>query len=171
MRFLLPLFGLAAAALAAPVDDFIAAAKERHGEAGARAAEFLAEHMPARDREALTAEFLTENLDLAFRARAEFPWAQQVPEEIFLNDVLPYAVFDETREAWRADFLAKARPLVKDATTATEAAQALNRGFFNVVDVHYHTGRKRPNQSPLVVYSSRWFLVAATSSHHSGPTA
>lgn len=148
MRFLLPLLVFAAAATAAPVDDFIAAAKAKHGEAGERAAKFLVEHMPAKDKESLTAEFLTGNLDLAFQARAEFPWAKAVPEEIFLNDVLPYAVFDETREAWRADYLAKARPLVKDAKTASEAAQALNREFFNIVKVHYNTGRKMPNQSP-----------------------
>ena len=148
MRFLLPLLALAAAAAAAPVDDFIAAAKAKHGEAGERAAKFLVEHMPAKDKESLTAGFLTENLDLAFQARAEFPWAKAVPEEIFLNDVLPYAVFDETREAWRADYLAKARPVVKDAKTASEAAQALNREFFNIVKVHYNTGRKMPNQSP-----------------------
>ena len=148
MRFLLPLLGLAAAAFGAPVDDFIAAAKAKHGEAGEKAAKFLVEHMPAKDKESLTAEFLTDNLDLAFQARAEFPWAKSVPEEIFLNDVLPYAVFDETREAWRADYLAKARPLVKDAKTASEAVQALNREFFKIVNVHYNTGRKMPNQSP-----------------------
>jgi dienelactone hydrolase len=137
-----------AAAVGAPVDEFVAAAKAKHGEAGERAAKFLVEHMPAKDRESLTAGFLATNLDLAFQARAEFPWAKSVPEEIFLNDVLPYAVFDETREAWRADFLEKARPIVKDAKTASEAAQALNREFFNIVKVHYNTGRKRPNQSP-----------------------
>lgn len=148
MRFLLPLFSLAAVAFGAPADDFIATAKAKHGEAGEKAAKFLTEHMPAKDKEALSAEFLTGNLDLAFQARAEFPWAKAVPEDIFLNDVLPYAVFDETREAWRADFLEKARPLVKDAKTASEAVQALNREFFKIVNVHYNTGRKAPNQSP-----------------------
>ena len=132
----------------ASVDDFIAAAKEKHGETGEKAARFLVEHMPAIDREALTADFLTNNLDLAFEARGKFPWAKEVPEEIFLNDVLPYAVFDETREPWRTDFLEKAQPIVKDAKTASEAAQALNREFFKLINVHYNTGRKAPNQSP-----------------------
>ncbi|MCW1884139.1 hypothetical protein OKA04_05315 [Luteolibacter flavescens] len=148
MRFFLPLLGLAAAALGAPTDDFITAAKAKHGEAGERAAKFLTEHMPAKDRESLSADFLSDNLNLAFQAREEFPWAKQVPEEIFLNDVLPYAVFDETREEWRKDFLEKARPLVKDAKTATDAVQALNREFFKIINVHYNTGRKAPNQSP-----------------------
>lgn len=140
--------GLAGWAAAAPVDDFIATAKEKHGEAGEKAARFLTDNMPAKDRETLSAAFLGTNLDLALQARDEFPWAKRVPEAIFLNDVLPYAVFDETREAWRADFLEKARPLVKDARTAGEAAQILNREIFNIVKVHYNTGRKMPNQSP-----------------------
>ena len=139
---------MAAAVMAAPVDDFVAAAKRKHGEAGEKAARFLVEHMPGKDAEALTAEFLIENLDLAFKARAQFPWGKQVPEEIFHNDVLPYAVFDESRDPWRADFLERAGPLVKDAKSASEAVQILNREFFKVVNVHYNTGRKRANQSP-----------------------
>ncbi len=148
MKWLFPWLASACLTLAAPLDDFIAAAKVKRGEEGEKAARFLVENMPAGDKAALSSEFLAENLDLAFQAREEFPWAKQVPEKIFFNDVLPYAVFDETREAWRGDFLEKARPIVKDAKTATEAVQALNRGFFNLVNVHYNTGRKAPNQSP-----------------------
>ena len=55
-------------------------------------------------------------------------------------------IFDEAREAWRADFLARARTLVAGCTSATEAAQALNRDLFNHLNVHYHTGRRAPNQ-------------------------
>lgn len=128
-------------------DDFIAAAKARHGDFGQRAARFLVDHMPQSDRETLTTPFLEENLDLAFRARAEFPWGAGVPDEIFLNDVLPYAVFDETRDPWRAELYELGRDLVKDAKRASEAAQALNRELFQRINVHYNTARKRPNQS------------------------
>ena len=148
MRPLLLAFATACIALGAPVDDFLAAASAKHGDAGAKAARFLVENMPAKDRAGLSAEFLGENLDLALQARAEFPWAAKVPEDIFLNDVLPYAVFDEPRDAWRADFLLRSRAIVKDAQSASDAAQALNRQLFNQVKVHYNTGRKRPNQSP-----------------------
>jgi hypothetical protein len=141
------LFLLATTAWGGSFDDFVEAAKAKHGDPGERAARFLVENMPARDRETLTTAFLTENLDYAFRARAEFPWAAKVPEAIFLNDVLPYAVFDEPRDPWRADLYGLTRDLVKDAKTASEAAQALNRQLFNLVKVHYNTGRKRPNQS------------------------
>lgn len=148
MRHLWLLVSLAGTVLGGPLDDFTAAARAKHGEPGLAAARFLVEHMPAPDRETLSAGFLTTNLDLAFQARAEFPWAKAVPVELFHNDVLPYAVFDETREPWRPDFYGKAKGIVKDSKTATEAAQALNRELFKLVNVHYNTGRKRPNQSP-----------------------
>ena len=148
MRTLAAWLLTSAIAFSAATDDFIAAAKTKHGEPGEKAARFLVEHMHADDKDQLSVEFLTENLNLAFQARATFPWAAKVPEDIFLNDVLPYAVLDEPRDPWRADFLEKATPMVKDAKTATEAVQILNRDFFKLINTHYHKKRKRPNQSP-----------------------
>jgi hypothetical protein len=135
-------------AFAGPTDEFITQAAQKHGEFGEKAARFLVEHMSANDKKTLTADFLIENLDLALKARADFSWAKNVPEEIFLNDVLPYAVFDEPRDPWRADFLEKATPLIKDAKTASEAVQILNRDFFKLINTHYNTKRERTNQSP-----------------------
>lgn len=134
--------------IAAPTDDFIAKATQAHGAFGEKAARFLVEHMSESDKTSLTAEFLTENLDLALKARAAFPWAKDLPEEIFLNDVLPYAVFDEPRDPWRAELLEKATPMIKDAKTASEAVQILNRDFFKLINTHYNTKRERTNQSP-----------------------
>ena len=65
-----------------------------------------------------------------------------------MNDVLPYASLDETRENWRPDFYERSARIVKDCKTATEAVQAINKEFFKEYKVHYNTGRKRPNQSP-----------------------
>lgn len=127
---------------------FLQQAQIRHGETGMRAALHLFRHMPAADLKALEAGFLMENLDLAMTARSEFPWAAEIPEALFFNDVLPYAVMDEPRDPWRTTFLQLARPLVKDARSAAEAAQLLNQHFFKQIKVHYHTGRKRANQSP-----------------------
>lgn len=134
--------------MAEPSADFISAAKQAHGPDGEKAATFLVEHMPQADRDQLETTFLMENLNLALKARDTFVWAKSIPEELFLNDVLPYAVLDETREAWRPAYFEQASVIVHDAETATEAAQLLNRDFFNVINVHYNTGRKRPNQSP-----------------------
>lgn len=137
-----------AVSVADPAAEVIRSARSSHGAFGERAATFLVEHMPASDRAELDAAYLIENLELALTARESFGWAALVPEDIYFNDVLPYAVLDETREAWRSDYYKKATPIVREAQTATEAAQLLNRDFFDVVNVHYSTGRKRPNQSP-----------------------
>ncbi len=130
-----------------PWAEFVRTAEADHGEAGRVAAAFLAEHHPERDAD-IDGDLLKENLDYALRAREEFPWARDLPEELFLNDVLPYASLDETRERWRPAMYERCRAIVKDCTTRTEAVQALNRELFNEINVHYNTGRKRPNQSP-----------------------
>ncbi len=131
--------------------DFVALIDEfekKQGALGKRAVLHLFDYMPATDREQLKADFLRENIELAFQARQQFPWAKEVSEELFINDVVPYAVMDEPRDPWRAQFLELATPIVKDAKTAEEAAQLLNQHFFNKIKVHYNTGRKRANQSP-----------------------
>lgn len=142
------LLGLVALASGGEIDEFLAEARKKHGEFGGKAARFLVAGMPESDRESLSKEFLMTNLDLALKAREEFPWGEEVPDEVFFNDVLPYASLDETREDWRSFFYPKCRELVKDAKTTTEAAQAINKGIFNLIEVHYNTGRKAPNQSP-----------------------
>lgn len=128
--------------------EFTEAATRDFGPMGKRAAEFLVKGMPESDLKSLKGAFLSENLSLAMKARVQFPWAKNLPEEVFFNDVLPYASLDETREAWRSEFYETCRELVKDCKTSTEAAQAINKGFFNIIKVHYDTGRKAPNQSP-----------------------
>ena len=127
---------------------FIESAKKTHGDFGQRAAKFLIEGMPAKDLKKLDSEFLKENLNLAMKARMEFIWCKNLPEELFFNDVLPYASLDETRENWRLEFYKKCRKLVAKASTSTEAVQAINSKLFNLINVHYNTGRKKPNQSP-----------------------
>lgn len=130
------------------IQSFLDAAEDKHGEFGKRTAQFLVQGMPKRDLQTLQQNFLLENLALALQAREKFPWGKAIPDEVFFNDVLPYASLDETREAWRPRYYEQASKIVADCQTPTEAVQALNKNFFNLVNVHYNTGRKRPNQSP-----------------------
>lgn len=108
--------------------------------------EFLILNMPDDDLKQLSADFLLTNIELACRARAQAPW--QIPDEIFLNDVLPYSNIDEPRDPWRAKFFELCQPLVKDCKTPAEAAQKLNETIFKELSVKYSTARKRANQSP-----------------------
>ena len=109
---------------------------------------FLVANMPDRDLKSLHADFLLENVDLAYKARNETAWGKQVPEEIFLNNVLPYANVDESRDPWRKDLYELCLPIVKDCKTPSEAAMKLNSTVFTKLKVRYSTQRKQANQSP-----------------------
>ena len=113
------------------------------------AMEFLVENMPEVDLKSLKSDYLLENVALAFEAFDAAPWAKQVPQDIFLNDVLPYASLNEKRDDWRRKLRDIAAPIVKDCKTPGEAAQALNRQIFGIVKVRYSTQRKKPDQSAL----------------------
>ena len=109
---------------------------------------FLVANMPDGDLKTLKADFLVANTGLAYKARAEMPWGADIPEDVFLNDVLPYANVDETREAWRQEFYDLCMPIAKACKTPGEAAQKINGELFKKLNVKYSTERKAPNQSP-----------------------
>lgn len=142
------LCSLSAEVISPGLEQFRSQSAKAFPKAGPLAYRALLAGMPSADRETVTGEFLLKNLRYALKARSEFPWGKRVPEELFFNDVLPYAVLDETREDWRPEFYQISSRLVKDCQTASEAAQVLNRDLFSELGFHYHTGRKKPNQSP-----------------------
>jgi predicted peptidase len=109
---------------------------------------FLITHMPQHDRLSLSSDFLITNCELAYKARKEVPWGKKIPEDIFLNDVLPYANVDEKRDPWRREFYDLCMPIVKDCKTPSEAAQKLNAEVFGKLKVSYSTQRRAANQSP-----------------------
>ncbi|MFG0252474.1 MAG: transglutaminase-like domain-containing protein, partial [Phycisphaerales bacterium JB038] len=91
------------------------------------AAEFLIANLPTVDLVTLTAADLQENLDLAFQARAELPWAGQVPFELFLHYVLPPRVTEEPFTPWRAPLYADLSEKLEGCTNMVDAALAVNR--------------------------------------------
>ena len=109
---------------------------------------FLIANMPDADLLSLKADFLLTNTELAYKARSEVPWGKAIPEEVFLNDVLPYANVDEKRDAWRKEFYELCLPMVKSCKSPTEATQKLNAELFKELKLQYSTQRKAPNQSP-----------------------
>lgn len=122
---------------------------ERTNEGQWEALAFLYANMPLSDLLTLKGAFLATNVALAFEAREKTAWASDVPEEIFRNDVLPYANLNERRDDWRKDFFDRFFPLVKDAKNSGEAAEILNREIFKTLNVSYHaTKRPKPDQSP-----------------------
>lgn len=110
--------------------------------------EFLLEHMPASDRANLSVGLVVENVQYAYKAWQESPWVDSISEEMFFNEILPYANINERRDAWRKDFYERFAPLVAEAKTPSEAAAILNNKVFPMVGVIYSTERPKADQSP-----------------------
>jgi hypothetical protein len=109
---------------------------------------FLVENMPLADLRSLTADFLLENLNLAYDGWEKSPWHDSVAEEMFFNDVLPYACTSEKRDRWRAKLREVCLPMIASCKAPGEAAHLLNQKVFPHFNVRYNTGRRRPDQSP-----------------------
>lgn len=110
---------------------------------------YLISYMPKRDAMSLTANFLIENVKLAYQARKKYSWCKQLPDSIFFNEVLPYANFNETRENWRADFIQRFAPYVEKCNTVEQAIDSINKNINKIVGVEYNTKREKADQSPF----------------------
>ena len=110
---------------------------------------FLIENMPVVDLQSLKADFLLGHVAGTYETMARVPWSQQVPPDIFLNDILPYASLNEARDGGRQRMREIAAPLVKGCQTPGEAAMVLNQKLFGTINVKYSTTRLKPDQSAL----------------------
>lgn len=73
------------------------------------------------DEEAVSREFLTENIELAFDAWRN-PWARHVPFDVFCRYILPYRNADEELSDWRRYFKEKYEPTIRDSVGGDTAS-------------------------------------------------
>lgn len=116
---------------------------------------FLIRHMPDRDLRTLDGATLLEEVDLAYDAWESAPWRSAIGEDLFFNDVLPYAVVSEERTPWRRFLRARIAPLIAGARTPSEVAVRLNQGIYAAFGVRYSPERSRPDQNPAQVIAER----------------
>ena len=109
---------------------------------------FLLKNMPEFDREAMDLELLKENVEYAHLAREKYAWAKQLPEDVYLHDVLPYHVVDEVRDSWRKELYEMFSPSVDTCRTMYDAVCAVNANIPRLTGVDYNTKREKTNQSP-----------------------
>lgn len=77
-----------------------------------------------RDVERITAEYLIENIDLAFEAWRTKPWSQQYSFDVFQQYILPYRGSNEPLSSWRKDCMAQWADLDRRLTDPTDAREA-----------------------------------------------
>ncbi|MBU1650669.1 transglutaminase-like domain-containing protein, partial [bacterium] len=86
------------------------------------------------DLETITADFLIEHIDYAFKAWEEKPWAQDLTFDQFCNYVLPYRGSSEPLEPWRKYFWEKYKDISKqvdDPTDPVQIAAAINNDIMS----------------------------------------
>lgn len=127
------------------LEDAISLVKPEYQEGMA----FLIAYMRTADLDTLPVKLLVQNVNLAYKARETFPWTKALSNDVFLNEVLPYASMDETREDWRSGFYDMLYPLVKNTNDIYQAIDTVNKSLKELVKVEYNTKRNKPNQSPF----------------------
>ena len=110
---------------------------------------FLIAHMPERDLTGLSAEILIDNVTYAFKAKEKFPWARNLPKDIFFNEVLPFTMLDEERVNWRGQFFTRFSRLVEGAPDVFAAIDSVNLNIRDELLVDFDIRRRKPHQSPL----------------------
>lgn len=111
------------------------------------AAEYLLVFMPLDDLKKLPTTYVADMIRFSIAGRKGSAWGPKVPQDIYLDAVLPYASVTEPRESMRAEFQKKYLPLAKKAKTPGEAALAINAVLFKDYKVTYNTRRLRTDQS------------------------
>jgi len=83
------------------------------------------------DSQVITADYLIDNIDLAFKTR-NFPWTKHLSFEQFCEYVLPYRGSNEPLEEWRSYFLEQYKWLpdsLQDPQDPIEAAKLINNNL------------------------------------------
>ncbi len=83
----------------------------------------------AEDLKTVKADYLIENIELAFKAWRTRPWAKKLSFKDFLEGVLPYRGSNEPLEDWRPQLMARYADLpskMADSTDPIEAAALIN---------------------------------------------
>lgn len=111
--------------------------------------EFLIRWQPARDRRTLDLEYLEENIRLALHARHTMPW--HVPDDIFLNYVLPYASMTEQRDRWRPLFFERHSRMLSELSNPSlrDAALFLSRNIWQSWNVTFKSNLTPEVMSPF----------------------
>jgi O-antigen ligase len=108
---------------------------------------FLLANMPDRDLRTLGTAFLAGQVSLAYVAWKSLPLAASVPEDVFLNYILPYSVVNESRENWRQEFYERFASLAAASSSVEDAVIDLN---LNLVVQYRLSYRERDNRKRVL---------------------
>lgn len=82
------------------------------------------------DLHAIRADFLIENIELAFEVWKKYPWCNHLTEEEFCRQILPYRIKNEPLEDWRKFYYNRYKGVADSLATAGATMQEVVF-FFN----------------------------------------
>lgn len=110
---------------------------------------FIERYMPPHDRGIVSRTQIDNHARQALSMRGRFAWSEPLPDALFLNDVAPYAILDETRGDWRTPLSTLYTPLVAECNTAREAAWRIVSHMSSDTGVTYSRERRCAVMSPI----------------------
>ena len=129
--------------------EFVAAIESLEGVEALEAIAFLIAFMPERDLGTISAELMAGHVTEAVRIRRTSPFCRDLPDEIFLNEILPHVFVGERREFWRPELRERFAEIAWEAPTQAEAVRRLDRELWTRMGVVYHPDKRpKTDQSP-----------------------
>ncbi len=95
----------------------------------------------------ITAEYLINNIELAFKVWQEQPWGKDIPFDIFCEEILPYRIGAEPLENWREKVLASFADIYKSFRTDTTITTADACGKVNDLLPRFRMDKDFPHMS------------------------
>lgn len=97
----------------------------------------------------LPAQLLIHNVTYAYKARAAWAHAREVPEEVFLEYVLPHIQLSESSDDWRPQLYDRFAGLAHESQSVEDAVIRLNDTIYEQLGVDYDDSRmEKSAQSP-----------------------
>lgn len=107
---------------------------------------YLVADLPEGDLAEMNPDVLIENARLAQEARAAVKWGGTLPDEVYLDAVVPHCSVTEKRDSMRQEFMDRYLQLVRDLPSPGAAALRINEVLFKDYNVTYNTRRLRTDQ-------------------------
>ncbi len=96
--------------------------EKNHGELTHKKKEYI------RDVDVITADFLIENIELAFESWRQNPWSRKMSFEAFCHTILPYRISNEPLDRWRKPCMQRYADLpsqLQDISDPSDAARLI----------------------------------------------
>ncbi len=129
--------------------ELVSAIESLDGEEALEAIAYLIAFMPDRDLSTISGGLLAEHVREAIEIRRTSPFCRDLPDDIFLNEVLPHVFVGERRERWRPELRERFAEIAWTAPTQAEAVRRLDRELWSQMGVVYHPDKRpKTDQSP-----------------------